>query len=164
MSDSKIRLGVWQTFQNRGALATSPSAGVRGRVGPECRDFLAHLCFEYTFSKQKVCSQISTKVVLEGPICHWYTLSARRSEWRLKRSAGLRPSASRFVPKLVDSAKTAEPKMAFNFAHLLSAACGGAPHRLRRLRRPWARCPRAPLFWGGSARKRQVDLYTGFQR
>ena len=60
------------------------------------------------------------------------------SEWRLKRSAGLRPSASRFVPKLVDSAKTAEPKMAFNFAHLLSAACGGAPHRLRRLRRPCA--------------------------
>ena len=60
--------------------------------------------------------------------------------------------------------QTAEPKMAFNFAHLLSAACGGAPHRLRRLRRPWARCPRAPLFWGGSARKRQVDLYTGFQR
>ena len=38
--------------------------------------------------------------------------------------------------KLVDSAKTAEPKMAFNFAHLLSAACGGAPRRLGRLRRP----------------------------
>ena len=73
------------------------------------------------------------------------------SEWRLKRSAGLRPSASRFVPKLVDSAKTAEPKMAFNFAHLLSAACGGAPHRLRRLRRPWRRAVRAPLcgFRGG---------------
>ena len=35
MSDSEIRLGDWQTFQNRGALATSPSAGVRGRVGPE---------------------------------------------------------------------------------------------------------------------------------
>ena len=79
------------------------------------------------------------------------------SEWRLKRSAGLRPSASRFVPKLGDSAKTAEPKMAFNFAHLLSAACGGAPHRLRRLRRPWRRAVvRAPLcvvFVGGSARK-----------
>ena len=53
--------------------------------------------------------------------------------------------------KLVDSAKTAEPKMAFNFAHLLSAACGGAPHRLRRLRRPWRRAVRAPLcgFRGG---------------
>ena len=49
--------------------------------------------------------------------------------------------------KLVDSAKTAEPKMAFNFAHLLSAACGGAPRRLGRLRRPWARCAR--LFLGG---------------
>ena len=35
------------------------------------------------------------------------------------------------------SGKTAEPKMAFNFAHLLSAACGGAPRRLGRLRRPW---------------------------
>ena len=43
--------------------------------------------------------------------------------------------------------------MAFNFAHLLSAACGGAPHRLRRLRRPWRRAVRAPLcgFRGGSA-------------
>ena len=36
--------------------------------------------------------------------------------------------------------------MPFNFAHLLSAACGGAPRRLGRLRRPWARCAR--LFWG----------------
>jgi len=45
------------------------------------------------------------------------------------------------------SGKTAEPQMAFNFAHLLSAACGGAPRRLGRLRRPWARCAR--LFWGG---------------
>ena len=40
--------------------------------------------------------------------------------------------------------------MAFNFAHLLSAACGGAPRRLGRLRRPWARCAR--LFWGGYPR------------
>ena len=32
------------------------------------------------------------------------------------------------------SGKTAEPKMAFNFAHLLSAACGGAARRLRALR------------------------------
>ena len=30
--------------------------------------------------------------------------------------------------------------MAFNFAHLLSAACGGAPRRLGRLRRPPGRC------------------------
>ena len=65
--------------------------------------------------------------------------------------------------KLVDSAKTAEPKMAFNFAHLLSAACGGAPHRLRRLRRPWWRAVRAPLtpsvvFVGGSALV-SLDLY-----
>ena len=37
--------------------------------------------------------------------------------------------------------------MAFNFAHLLSAACGGAPRRLGRLRRPWARCAR--LFLEG---------------
>ena len=54
---------------------------------------------------------------------------------------------SRFVPDFNVSGKTAEPKMAFNFAHLLSAACGGAPRRLGRLRRPWARCAR--LFWGG---------------
>ena len=54
---------------------------------------------------------------------------------------------SRFVPDFDVSGKTAEPKMAFNFAHLLSAACGGAPRRLGRLRRPWARCAR--LFWGG---------------
>ena len=31
---------------------------------------------------------------------------------------------SRFVPDFDVSGKTAEPKMAFNFAHLLSAACG----------------------------------------
>ena len=37
--------------------------------------------------------------------------------------------------------------MAFNFGPLLSAACGGAPRRLGRLRRPWARCAR--LFLGG---------------
>ena len=62
--------------------------------------------------------------------------------------------------KLVDSAKTAEPKMAFNFAHLLSAACGGAPHRLRRLRRPWRRAVRAPLCgFRGGARLVSLDLY-----
>ena len=44
-------------------------------------------------------------------------------------------------------AKPRNQKIAFNFAHLLSAACGGAPRRLGRLRRPWARCAR--LFWGG---------------
>ena len=36
--------------------------------------------------------------------------------------------------------------MAFNFAHLLSAACGGAPRRLGRLRRPpgrWQQCVHA---------------------
>ena len=49
---------------------------------------------------------------------------------------------SRFVPDFDVSGKTAEPKMAFNFAHLLSSACGGAPRRLGRLRRPWARCAR----------------------
>ena len=43
---------------------------------------------------------------------------------------------SRFVPDFNVSGKTAEPKMAFNFAHLLSAACGGAPRRLGRLGRP----------------------------
>ena len=41
---------------------------------------------------------------------------------------------SRFVPDFNVSGKTAEPKMAFNFAHLLSAACGGAARRLRALR------------------------------
>ena len=46
--------------------------------------------------------------------------------------------------------------MAFNFAHLLSAACGGAPRRLGRLRRPWARCAR--LFWRGyQHRKRAAE-------
>ena len=58
---------------------------------------------------------------------------------------------SRFVPDFDVSGKTAQPKMAFNFAHLLSAACGGAPRRLGRLRRPWARCAR--LFWGGYQRR-----------
>ena len=56
--------------------------------------------------------------------------------------------------------QTAEPKMAFNFAHLLSAACGGAPHRLRRLRRPWARCPHAPaVVFGLPGGRARLDLY-----
>ena len=38
------------------------------------------------------------------------------------------------IPTFDVSAKPAEPKMAFNFAHLLSAACGGAARRLRALR------------------------------
>ena len=67
---------------------------------------------------------------------------------------------SRFVPDFNVSGKTAEPKMAFNFAHLLSAACGGAPHRLRRLRRPWRRAVRAPLCgFRGGARLVSLDLY-----
>ena len=41
---------------------------------------------------------------------------------------------SRFVPDFNVSGKTAEPKMAFNFAHLLSAACGDTARRLRALR------------------------------
>ena len=51
--------------------------------------------------------------------------------------------------------------MAFNFAHLLSAACGGAPHRLRRLRRPWRRAVRAPLcgFRGGLGSRVSLGLY-----
>ena len=65
---------------------------------------------------------------------------------------------SRFVPDFDVSGKTAEPKMAFNFAHLLSAACGGAPRRLGRLRRPWARCAR--LFWGGYQHEK-VPIFFG---
>ena len=48
--------------------------------------------------------------------------------------------------------------MAFNFAPLLSAACGGAPHRLRRLRRPWARCAR--LFWGGYQHTEKLPFFS----
>ena len=66
---------------------------------------------------------------------------------------------SRFVPDFDVSGKTAEPKMAFNFAHLLSAACGGAPRRLGRLRRPWARCAR--LFWGGYQHRKSA-LFSAF--
>ena len=46
--------------------------------------------------------------------------------------------------------------MAFNFGPLLSAACGGAPRRLGRLRRPWARCAR--LFWGGYQHRKSAFL------
>ena len=53
---------------------------------------------------------------------------------------------SRFVPDFNVSGKTAEPKMAFNFAHLLSAAYGGAPRRLGRLRHPFGAADRAMLL------------------
>ena len=52
---------------------------------------------------------------------------------------------SRFVPDFNVSGKTAEPKMAFNFAHLLSAACGGAPRRLGRLLWGEARAQGVPM-------------------
>ena len=66
--------------------------------------------------------------------------------------------SARFVPDFDVSGKTAEPKMAFNFAHLLSAACGGAPRRLGRLRRPWARCAR--LFWGGYQHRIKAGFWS----
>ena len=47
--------------------------------------------------------------------------------------------------------------MAFNFAPLLSAACGGAPRHLGRLRRPWARCAR--LFWGGYQHRKSAVFF-----
>ena len=52
--------------------------------------------------------------------------------------------------------------MAFNFAPLLSAACGGAPHRLRRLRRPWRRAvvrARPSVWFSWGARLVSLDLY-----
>ena len=55
-SDSEIRLGDWQTFQNRGALATSPSAGVRGRVGPE---IFWRICALKTHFPSKKCALTS---------------------------------------------------------------------------------------------------------
>ena len=58
---------------------------------------------------------------------------------RLPRDSPEPARPSRFVPDFDVSGKTAEPKMAFNFAHLLS-------RRLARLRRLWAR---APVVWGG---------------
>ena len=80
--------------------------------------------------------------------------------------------SARFVPDCDVSGKTAEPKMAFNFAHLLSAACGGAPRRLGRLRRPCGSVCRwrytAPVrhtatLWragaGGGARLRSRGFY-----
>ena len=57
-------------------------------------------------------------------------ITARR--WPV-RMAGMWSNQS-IIPTFDVSAKTAEPKMAFNFAHLLSAACGGAARRLRALR------------------------------
>ena len=79
---------------------------------------------------------------------------------------------SRFVPDFNVSGKTAEPKMAFNFAHLLSAACGGAPRRLGRLRRPpgrWQQCVRLrvrpvhnrrSMACSGGARLRSRGFHT----
>ena len=79
---------------------------------------------------------------------------------------------SRFVPDFDVSGKTAEPKMAFNFAHLLSAACGGAPRRLGRLRRPpgrWQQCVcgcgcavhnRRSMACSGGARLRSRGFHT----
>ena len=63
---------------------------------------------------------------------------------------------SRFVPDFDVSGKTAEPKMAFDFAPLPSTACGSAPRRLGCLRRLWARCAR--LFLGGYQHRKSAIL------
>ena len=67
--------------------------------------------------------------------------------------------SARFVPDFDVSGKTAEPKMAFNFAHLLSAACGGAPRRLGRLRRPPGRWQHVDVHAGLRVRGTQPALY-----
>ena len=72
---------------------------------------------------------------LEAPAAPLGALSARPCGLAL----GGRSARKSSTPDFDVSGKTAEPKMACNFAHLLSAACGGVPRRLGRLR-----CPCAP--------------------
>ena len=132
MSDSEIRLGEWQTFQKNGAAGARCVPTMVGRAARKIlRSRQPFLIGKWPLlgAIPLVGAQRSSQA---GPAA--FPLRTL-SEWRLKRSAGLRPSASRFVPNSKvgrQGAKTAEPKMAFNFAHLLSAACGGAPRRLGR--------------------------------
>ena len=80
--------------------------------------------------------------------CAWRACS------RINQSS--RPTLYRilFLILMFVRGKCAEPKMAFNFAHLLSAACGGAPRRSGRLRRPLARCARFFSCWGSTEKLR----------
>ena len=72
--------------------------------------------------------------------CHSAALAcAWRACSRINQSS--RPTLYRilFLILMFVRGKCAEPKMAFNFAHLLSAACGGAARHARCLRRRVAR-------------------------
>ena len=142
---------------------------------------------------QTKCKSICTKVgrqraktaepKMAFKFAHLLSAACGGAPHRLRRLLSARPSVvfvggsarkSRFVPDFDVSGKTAEPKTAFNFAHLLSAACGGAPRRLGRLRRPpgrWhqaqhvhaaagARYNRRSMACSGGARLRSRGFHT----
>ena len=162
-SDSEIRLGDWQTFQKFGAAGARSLRAHHGWARSE-----ENFALSTAFSNRKMAStrrhtacRRTAEFARAGPAAFPSTYTFRMEAQTQRRAQTKCKSIC--TTKLVDSAKTAEPKMAFNFAHLLSAACGGAPHRLRRLRRPWWRAVRAPLtpsvvFVGGSALV-SLDLY-----
>ena len=160
-SDSEIRLGDWQTFQKFGAAGARCVPTMVGRAAKKIlRSRQPFLIGKWPLlgAIPLVGAQRSSQA---GPAAFPSTYTFRMEAQTQRRAQTKCKSIC--TTKLVDSAKTAEPKMAFNFAHLLSAACGGAPHRLRRLRRPWWRAVRAPLtpsvvFVGGSALV-SLDLY-----
>ena len=148
-SDSEIRLGDWQTFQKFGAAGARCVPTMVGRAAKKIlRSRQPFLIGKWPLlgAIPLVGAQRSSQA---GPAAFPSTYTFRMEAQTQRRAQTKCKSIC--TTKLVDSAKTAEPKMAFNFAHLLSAACGGAPHRLRRLRRPWRRAVRAPLcgFRGG---------------
>ena len=149
LSDSEIRLGDWQTFQKFGAAGARCVPTMVGRAAKKIlRSRQPFLIGKWPLlgAIPLVGAQRSSQA---GPAAFPSTYTFRMEAQTQRRAQTKCKSIC--TTKLVDSAKTAEPKMAFNFAHLLSAACGGAPHRLRRLRRPWRRAVRAPLcgFRGG---------------
>ena len=142
-------MGDWQTFQKFGAAGARCVPTMVGRAAKKIlRSRQPFLIGKWPLlgAIPLVGAQRSSQA---GPAAFPSTYTFRMEAQTQRRAQTKCKSIC--TTKLVDSAKTAEPKMAFNFAHLLSAACGGAPHRLRRLRRPWRRAVRAPLcgFRGG---------------
>ena len=122
-SVSESRLGEWQMFQKMGAAGA-----------PRFVPTMVHGAWFGQRGKFWMSTAFSRKMASSAP----YRFSAHsrvRSltcclpfyTFRMEAAPGSAvPRPSRFVPKLVDSAKTTESKMALKFAHLVSALPHGA--------------------------------------
>ena len=98
-SDSEIRLGDWQTFQKFGAAGARCVPTMVGRAAKKIlRSRQPFLIGKWPLTPRPHPYRLSAHSGVRKPDL-LPSLLRTLPEWRLKRSAGLRPSASRFVPQ-----------------------------------------------------------------